>query len=79
MNTLLKVLHSVSLFLPQIVSRLGYNKVKTNLYTVAPNIVGAVVLLVLAFSSDYARIRFPFIALVRTSSCLWFTLLINYM
>lgn len=31
-------LQGVSLFLPQIVARLGYDSVKTNLYTVAPNI-----------------------------------------
>ena len=42
---------------------LGYSTVKTNLYTVAPNITGAVMLLVLAFASDLSRIRFPFIAL----------------
>ncbi|KAK4549037.1 hypothetical protein LTR36_007493 [Oleoguttula mirabilis] len=56
-------LQSVTLFLPQIVARLGYSTVKTNLYTVAPNITGAVMLLVLAFASDYTRWRFPFIAL----------------
>lgn len=56
-------LQSVSLFLPVIVKRLGYNTVKTNLYTVAPNITGAVMLLVLAFSSDLTRVRFPFVAL----------------
>ncbi|KAK5114718.1 hypothetical protein LTR62_002292 [Meristemomyces frigidus] len=56
-------LQSVSLFLPQIVARLGYSTVKTNLYTVAPNITGAVMLLVLAFASDYTRWRFPFVAL----------------
>jgi hypothetical protein len=56
-------LQSVSLFLPQIVQRLGYDKIKTNLYTVAPNISGAVVLLILAFTSDFTRLRFPFIAL----------------
>jgi hypothetical protein len=56
-------LQSVSLFMPQIVGALGYNKVKTNLYTVAPNIVGACVLLILAFTSDLTRLRFPFIAL----------------
>jgi hypothetical protein len=56
-------LQSVSLFLPQIVQRLGYDPIKTNLYTVAPNIVGACVLLILAFTSDYTRLRFPFIAL----------------
>lgn len=41
----------------------GYSTVKTNLYTVAPNITGAVMLLILAFSSDLTRLRFPFIAL----------------
>nr|VWP00286.1 UDP-glucose:Glycoprotein Glucosyltransferase [Ganoderma boninense] len=56
-------IQSVALFLPQIIGRLGYNTIKTNLYTVAPNCIGAVFLLLLAFSSDYARIRFPFIAL----------------
>ena len=56
-------LQSVQLFLPIIVSRLGYGTVKTNLYTVAPNVSGAVVLLILAFSSDLTRLRFPFVAL----------------
>ena len=56
-------LQSVQLFLPQIVARLGYNAVKTNLYTVAPNVSGAVMLLILAFASDYTRWRFPFVAL----------------
>ncbi|KAG0647793.1 putative transporter [Hyphodiscus hymeniophilus] len=56
-------LQSVSLFLPQIVARLGYDTIKTNLYTVAPNISGAVMLLVLAFTSDYTRRRGPFIVL----------------
>ena len=54
-------LQSVSLFLPQIVQRLGYSVIKTNLYTVAPNVSGAVMLLILAFSSDYTRRRGPFI------------------
>ncbi|CAG7851541.1 Uncharacterized transporter C1039.04 [Serendipita indica DSM 11827] len=56
-------LQSVSLFLPQIVQRLGYDTVKTNLLTVAPNISGAVMLLILAFASDFTRLRFPFITL----------------
>lgn len=56
-------LQSVSLFLPQIVARLGYDSAKTNLYTVAPNISGAIMLLILAFASDYTRLRFPFVAL----------------
>ncbi|KAH8692090.1 putative MFS transporter [Talaromyces proteolyticus] len=56
-------LQSVQLFLPQIINRLGYSTVKTNLYTVAPNVSGAVMLLILAFLSDWTRWRFPFIAL----------------
>lgn len=37
----------------QIVGRLDYSVVKTNLWTVAPNLVSAVVLLCVAISSDY--------------------------
>ena len=55
-------LQSVQLFLPQIIARLGYSAVKTNLYTVAPNVSGAIMLLILAFASDYSRLRFPFVA-----------------
>ncbi|KAI6780839.1 uncharacterized protein J7T54_007318 [Emericellopsis cladophorae] len=56
-------IQSVALFMPQIISRLGYGVIQTNLYTVAPNVGGAVMLLILAFSSDFLRIRFPFIIL----------------
>ncbi|KAM0723631.1 hypothetical protein Q7P37_000619 [Cladosporium fusiforme] len=48
---------TTSNFLPQIVQRLGYSVVKTNLWTVAPNCVGFVVLLCFAKSSDYFRER----------------------
>ncbi|EMR65882.1 putative mfs transporter protein [Eutypa lata UCREL1] len=56
-------LQSVNLYLPVIIKRLGYSTIKTNLYTVAPNITGAVMLLLLAFSSDLTKFRFPFVAL----------------
>ena len=56
-------LQSVALFSPQIINALGYDTVTTNLYTVAPAVSGAVMLLILAFSSDFTRMRFPFIAL----------------
>ncbi|GIK02995.1 hypothetical protein Aspvir_007061 [Aspergillus viridinutans] len=56
-------LQSVQLFLPSIIKRLGYDTVKTNLYTVAPNVSGAAMLLILAFCSDWTRWRFPFVAL----------------
>ncbi|KAF5130247.1 putative transporter [Metarhizium anisopliae] len=46
-------LQSVALFLPQIIQRLGYSTVKTNLYTVAPSVTGAAVLVLLAFASDF--------------------------
>ncbi|KAK0374474.1 hypothetical protein CLIM01_08187 [Colletotrichum limetticola] len=48
---------TTSNFLPQIVQRLGYSVVKTNLWTVAPNAVGFVVLLATAYSSDYFHER----------------------
>ncbi|KAK9363575.1 major facilitator superfamily domain-containing protein [Lipomyces starkeyi] len=56
-------LQSVTLFLPQIVERLGYSTIKTNLYTVAPNATGALALLILAFASDRYRLRVPFIVI----------------
>jgi MFS family permease len=56
-------IQSVGLFLPQIVARLGYSTVKTNLYTVAPNCTGAIMLLILAFTSDAIRLRSPLIVL----------------
>jgi hypothetical protein len=48
---------TTSTFLPQIVARLGFDTVKTNLWTVAPNCVGVVVLLCITKSSDYFRER----------------------
>ncbi|OTB00702.1 hypothetical protein M426DRAFT_65404 [Hypoxylon sp. CI-4A] len=56
-------LQSVSLFLPQIVQRLVEDTVTINLYTVAPNVTGAVMLLILAFASDRLRIRFVFVCI----------------
>ncbi|KAK2810574.1 hypothetical protein FQN50_002831 [Emmonsiellopsis sp. PD_5] len=44
-------------FFPMIVQRLGYSVVKTNLWTVAPNMVGSVILLAVAYSSDHFRER----------------------
>lgn len=50
-------------FLPQLIGRFGFSKVKTNLYTVAPNVVAALYLYLLAFMSDKVRQRTPFLAL----------------
>ena len=65
-------IQSVSLFLPVVVKALGYSTVKSNLYTVAPNITGAVMLLILAFASDLTRLRFPFVALGFAFTCIGF-------
>ncbi|KIX00647.1 uncharacterized protein Z518_09712 [Rhinocladiella mackenziei CBS 650.93] len=48
---------STGTFLPQIVARLGYSVIKTNLYTVAPNLVGCVFTLVVTWSSDHFQER----------------------
>lgn len=46
-----------SLFLTQIIARFGFSTVKTNLWTVAPNCVGVVVLILVAYSSDHFKER----------------------
>lgn len=48
---------TASTFLAQILGRFHYSTVKTNLYTVAPNVVSAVTLWITVFSSDYFRER----------------------
>lgn len=54
-------LNSINNWFPQIVQSLGKGTVHTNLYTVAPNVWGAAALIILCFSSDYARVRSVFI------------------
>ncbi|PVH76158.1 MFS general substrate transporter [Cadophora sp. DSE1049] len=44
-------------FLPQLVGRLGYSSIKTNLYTVAPFVCGCFILLLTCRSSDHFRER----------------------
>ncbi|KAF9270103.1 MFS general substrate transporter [Marasmius fiardii PR-910] len=68
-------LASVNNFLPQIVASLGYDTLKTNLYTVAPNVVGTVALLILAFSSDYFRERSIHICIPLATSLVGFIVL----
>lgn len=68
-------LFSVANFLPQIVARLGYNAVKTNLYTIAPNLVGATFLIAIAFSSDYWRDRSLHLAICLLTTCVGFVIL----
>lgn len=46
------VYHNLTDLIWYIVECLGYSVIKTNLWTVAPNLVGAVVLLCVAKSSD---------------------------
>lgn len=54
-------LNSINNWFPQIIESLGKGTVQTNLYTVAPNVWGAVALLILSFSSDFTRVRSAFI------------------
>jgi hypothetical protein len=68
-------LYSVSNFLPQIVARFGYSAVKTNLYTVAPNVVGACFVVGLAFSSDFFMDRSIHIAACLAVTCIGFIIL----
>ncbi|KAL8408675.1 hypothetical protein RB594_007213 [Gaeumannomyces avenae] len=65
---------AVNLFMPQIIQRLGYGTIQTNLFTVAPNITGAVMLLILAFTSDWLRLRSPFVALGFILTCMGFAI-----
>ncbi|KAK4685065.1 hypothetical protein P7C73_g5096, partial [Tremellales sp. Uapishka_1] len=48
-------------FLAQIIGRFGFSTVKTNLYTVGPNLVGAAWLLLNCYASDYFRQRSYFL------------------
>ncbi|KAF9475984.1 MFS general substrate transporter [Pholiota conissans] len=68
-------LASVNNFLPQIVASLGYSTVRTNLLTVAPNIVGTVALLLLTFSSDYFRERSIHICIPLATALIGFIIL----
>lgn len=54
-------LSSIINWFPQIVGSLGKGTIMTNLYTVAPNVWGAVALIILCFMSDFARMRSAFI------------------
>ena len=68
-------LFSVSNFLPLIVARFGFSTVKTNLYTVAPNIVGACFLVMVAFSSDWWGDRCLHLAICLMVTCVGFIVL----
>ncbi|CAH0032850.1 unnamed protein product [Clonostachys rhizophaga] len=63
---------SVGSFTPLIVAKLGYNAVKTNLYTVAPYLVSAVILFPTAVSSDHFRERTYHLISAFTMSCVGF-------
>ncbi|CCE83117.1 Piso0_003689 [Millerozyma farinosa CBS 7064] len=54
-------LNSINNWFPQIIGALGKSTVETNLYTVAPNVWGAVSLVLLAFLSDHFKVRSAFI------------------
>ncbi|KAL2680975.1 hypothetical protein Neosp_008578 [[Neocosmospora] mangrovei] len=66
---------SVGNFTPLIVAKLGYSAVKTNLYTVAPYMVSAVLLFSTAISSDYFRERTYHLLTAFTMSCVGFIII----
>lgn len=65
-------LNSINNWFPQIINSLGKSTVMTNLYTVAPNVWGAVSLLILAFSSDHFKVRSIFICIAVLSTLIGF-------
>ncbi|CAN3356589.1 high-affinity nicotinic acid transporter [Diutina catenulata] len=56
-------LNSINNWFPQIVGQLGKSPVQTNLFTVPPNVWGALSLLVFAFASDWFRVRSIFLVI----------------
>jgi hypothetical protein len=68
-------LSAVNSYLPLICASLGEDPVHTNLLTVAPNVVGALFLLFLAFSSDYFRERSIHIGIPLTIAMVGFIVL----
>lgn len=66
---------SVSNFLPTMIKRLAADTVKTNLYTIAPNLSGAVFIIVMCVFSDHFFRRGLFIILSTIVSMLGFILL----
>ncbi|CAJ2509987.1 Uu.00g058870.m01.CDS01 [Anthostomella pinea] len=66
---------SVSNFLPTMIKRLATDTVKTNLYTIAPNLSGAVFIIMMCTLSDYFQQRALFIILGTVVSMIGFILL----
>jgi MFS family permease len=56
-------IYSYSLFLPSIISGLGYNRITAQLFTVPPNFIAFLVVLVASWVSDRIKMRGPLIAI----------------
>ena len=65
-------LNSINNWFPQIIQSLGKSSVQTNLYTVAPNVSGAVFLLIFAFGSDYVKVRSVFVGIAIATTLIGF-------
>ncbi|CUM54351.1 uncharacterized protein AC631_00730 [Debaryomyces fabryi] len=65
-------INSINNWFPQIIGALGKSTVETNLFTVAPNIWGAISLILISFSSDFLRIRSLFICIAVLSTLIGF-------
>ena len=54
-------IYSYSLFLPTIISGLGYKAITAQLFTVPPNVVAFLVVILCAYGSDHYKMRGPFV------------------
>ncbi|PNS15497.1 hypothetical protein CAC42_756 [Sphaceloma murrayae] len=70
-------IYSYSLFLPSIISALGYKRVEAQLLTVPPNIAAFLVVLLTGWISDKYRARGPFMLVGATVSIIGYIMLIS--
>lgn len=70
-------IYSFSLFLPTIISGLGFTSVKANLLTVPPNILATFSVLLLTYLSDKFKKRGIFILLGASTSIIGYIMLIS--
>lgn len=70
-------IYSFSLFLPTIISGLGFTSVKANLLTVPPNVLATLSVLVFTYLSDKFKVRGALILLGASTSIIGYIMLIS--
>jgi hypothetical protein len=63
-------IYSFSLFLPSIISGLGYHRVTAQLFTVPPNFLAFLSVIAFAWTSDYIKMRGPLIVVGLTCAAI---------